>query len=464
VQFVTVLNVAVLIVALPVIGRDLAISESGLRWLAGIYSLGFGALLLPAGRAADSYGRRSLVAVGMGLFAAMSLLCAAAPSPGVLIVGRAIQGVGAAVAVPAALAMVTALFPGGAERRQAIGVWTAAAAGGGALGFVLGGLITDWLGWRAIFVVNGAIGIVAVVVALRLLPHDRAAAPGPLDWPGTGVITTALLLLILGLSEAGRVGLRPLPLAAVGAAIALGVVFALVERRTAAPLLPPRFWRVRRLIAACGVSSALTASTGAIGVLATLYLQDVLHRSAAATGLVFVPFSLAVIAGSFAGSRLDGRGGSSLAVVVGLTVLVVAMLVLMRIEVDGGVAILAVGQALAGFGLGCASVGATHAGMAAVDAADQGLASGLLNSAAQVGTAVGIAGLVAVASARTAALGGDGAPADAELVAGYRWALAGAAGVAALALGLVPLLARRSSAPTTPRRLGRGRAANRSIE
>src|SRR4051812_8196657 len=273
-QFVAVLGVTIVAVALPAIKAGLGFTGSSLQWVVTAYTVVYGGLLIPAGRAADAYGRRRLFRIGLALFAAASVGCGLAGSPGALIALRALQGLGAALLAPAALALVAELFP---DDRRAIAVWTAAAAGGGAAGWVLGGTLTDDVGWQAVFLVNAPLGVAAVIAAGRLLPAGtRGEGAQGLDLPGAAAVTVGLVALLLGLTVE--------PAALVVAAVALAV-FAAVERRAPDPLVPGD----RTLIAACLVGLALTASTSPAMFLSVLYQQDELGRSAALTGLACAP-------------------------------------------------------------------------------------------------------------------------------------------------------------------------------
>jgi EmrB/QacA subfamily drug resistance transporter len=456
-QFVDVLGVTIVIVALPAIGHDLGLAERDLQWVASIYALCFGGLLLLAGRAADLYGRRRLFAVGLALFTLASLVCGLAGSAAVLLPARALQGLGAAVAVPAALSLLTTAFPEEPGRARALGVWTAAAAGGGVTGFFLGGVLTGTLGWHWVFWVNlpvGALGL-ALTPVLLAESRDRAAARR-LDVAGAVTGTAGLVLLVYGFTQAEQAGFASAAtLGTLALAAALLAGFWLLEGRVADPVVPHRVLRSRELVGANLAAFTLTAVTSPAGVLGTLYLQEALGYPPTVTGLALLPFSLAAIAGSFAGARLTARLRARATMALGLVTVSAAMLLLSRLPTQGhgGLPWLVAGLVIAGSGLTCASVAATASGTAAAAGDAQGLASGLLNTAAQIGTAVGIAALVTIAAARTTALTGTGDPTPAQLVDGFRLAFLAAALAALLgALGIL-LLVRRDPD---------GRAAGRS--
>jgi EmrB/QacA subfamily drug resistance transporter len=433
-QFVDVLDVNAVIVALHSIGQDLGFSQAGLQWVVSAYVLFFAGFLLLAGRVADLWGRRRTFVVGLAVFTAASLCCGLSVSKEMLVVSRAFQGLGAATTAPAALSIITTIFAEGRERDRAVAAWTAVAAGGGAAGLLLGGFITDVLGWQWIFFVNVPVGAAGIALSQVLLPESRdPAASGRLDLLGAGTVTSGLVLLVLALTRTEEAGFgSPITLATLGLAAALVGVFVFVERRAADPLVPLRLFRLRGLVGAALVAFAITAATAPVGVLVTLYLQNTLGYPASFAGLAGLPFSLCVVAGSMLGGRISGRIGGRVTMSLGLAVVAVSALLTAGISAEGGVAYVLAGAALSGLGLGCASVASTARGTSAVEEGKRGLASGFMNTSAQVGTALGLAALLTLAATRTAALY-DGAESAAEaLVAGYRLAFLVAAGVASL--------------------------------
>ena len=448
-QFVDVLGVTIVIVALPAIGRDLGLAERDLQWVASIYALCFGGFLLLAGRAADLYGRRRLFAAGLALFTVASLACGLASSPAMLVGARALQGLGAAVAVPAALSLLTTIFPDGPERARALGVWTAAAAGGGVTGFFLGGVLTGTLGWRWVFWVNVPVGAAGLALTLVLLAESRDhTAARRLDVAGAVTGTAGLVLLVDGFTRAEYAGFATAgTLGTLALAVALLAGFWLVEGRVADPIVPHGVFRSRELVGANLAAFTLTAVTSPAGVVGTLYLQEALGYPPTATGLALLPFSLAAIAGSFTGAWLTGKLRARATMAGGLVTVTIAMLLLSRLPArgQGGLAWLVTGLIIAGSGLACASVAATGSGTAAAAGDAQGLASGLLNAAAQIGTALGIAALVTIAAARTTALTGPGNPTPAQLVDGFRLAFLVGALIALLGALATLLLVRKES-------------------
>ncbi|HEV7749901.1 MAG TPA: MFS transporter [Baekduia sp.] len=405
-QFVDVLDVNAVLVALPLIGRDLGLSGGLLQWVVTAYVLVFAGCLLVAGRLADTYGRRRVFGAGLALFTAGSLACGLAPTAGTLVLARAAQGLGAALTAPAALAMIVDAFPAGPRRERAVAVWTGVAAVGGACGLVLGGVIAGGLGWRWVFLVNVPVGVAALALTPRLLDESRSPhGPRALDLPGALAATGGLGLLVLALAQAEQSGpLTPVPLAALAGATLLLAGLAVRERTAAQPLVPPTLLGNRQLRAALLAAAVLTATTSGGGVLATLHLQDVLGLGPLSAGLVLLPLSVSVVAGSVVAARLAAPppaviagglalvGAGAVSAAAGLT------------AVSGG-ASLVVWGVLTGLGLGSASVAATTLGTSAVDDADRGTVAGLLNTAAQVGTALGVASLVLVAATTSATAG-----------------------------------------------------------
>ncbi|HET9927650.1 MAG TPA: MFS transporter, partial [Rubrobacter sp.] len=260
-QFVDVVDVNAVIVALHSIGRDLGFSQTGLQWVVSAYVLFFAGFLLLSGRVADLWGRRRTFVAGLAVFTTASLCCGLSVSPEMLVVSRALQGLGAAITAPAALSIITTIFAEGRERDRAVAAWTAVAAGGGAAGLLLGGLITDVLGWEWIFFVNVPIGVAGIVLSPVLLPERRdPAAPRRLDLLGAVTATSGLVLLVLGLTRTEEAGFgSPITLATLGFAAAFFGSFVFVERHAADPLVPLGLFRLRGLVGAALVAFALTA-------------------------------------------------------------------------------------------------------------------------------------------------------------------------------------------------------------
>jgi MFS family permease len=335
-------------------------------------------------------GPRRVFAAGVVGFGAASLACALAPTAALLVVARAVQGVAAAAQTPAALALLTATFSAPAERRRAIGWWTAAAAGGGASGWVLGGVLVEAFGWPAVFLVNVPLCALAAVAIPRVFDEQRHERRGRLDLGAALAVTAALALLVFALTRveraaAGGAAALTGPAVALAGAAAAFAAFALLERRSAEPMLPP--WALRRpaFATATAVALANTAVTTSAMFLAILYQQETLGRGPLEAGLWCAPFNLAVIAGSLLAPRAGWSPRAAMS--GGLSVMAAGALVLLA----HSPAALLPAFLLMGAGLGVSAVASTASGTAALDDTEQGIASGVLNSAAQVGTALGLA-------------------------------------------------------------------------
>jgi EmrB/QacA subfamily drug resistance transporter len=435
-EFVVVGALAVVAVALPSIGEDLGFARSGLQWVISAYVLAFGGFLLPAGRAADLWGRRRVFIVGLALFSVASLVCGLSGSAALLVAARAAQGLGAAVVTPAALSILTGAFPEGRGRSRAVGFWTAAQAGGGASGWIVGGFLTQGLGWEWVFFVTVPIGALGVLLAPILLPENSdPSAPPKLDAAGATTVTAALALLVYGLTRAEEVGSASLSaLSPLGLSVTLIALFFLIEAWVRHPLVPLGVFRSRNLVGSALVALAFQASTNAPLLLCILYLQEVAGLPPAESGFAFVPFNLAVIAGSFLGSRLTGGIGARVAGASGLFMIAAGVSFLTRINPEGDYpGVLLPGFVLMGLGVGLSAVASTTAGTSTLGGEKRGLASGLLNASAEVGYVVGLAVLVPLSAARTESVADDVAhPPDAALVEGFRSAFYAGAALAVL--------------------------------
>ena len=442
-QFMVVLDATIVAIALPEIQSDLGFSQAGLQWVITAYTLAFGGFLLLAGRAADLWGRRRMFVVGLAVFSGASLACGLAVSPLSLVLGRIAQGLGAAIVAPSALSSLTAAFPEGDGRGRALGVWTAAAAGGGATGWLLGGLLTGGFGWEWVFFVNLPVGLAGMALAPVLISESRdETAPPRLDVAGAVSVTAGLTLLVYGITRVEEVGLgAPITLISLASSGVLLALFVAVESWVGNPLVPLGVFRSRPLLGANLVALVLTAATTPPMLLCTLYVQQVLGYPPAEAGLVFPPFNLAVIGGSLLGPRLVAWAGPRTTMVCGLFAIAAGSVCFLGITPHGGAYLLYLipGFVLMGSGLGCASVASTASGTAAADGGLQGLASGLLNSAAQIGTVLGLPILIPLSAARSEALAGKLSP-DAALVEGFRLAFFGAVGIAACGIIISALL------------------------
>jgi EmrB/QacA subfamily drug resistance transporter len=423
-QFVVVLDATIVAIALPTIQRSLHVATGDLQWVMTAYTLVFAGFLVLAGRLADLHGRRLVFMAGLALFSAASLACGLSGSPVALVAARAVQGLGAAAVAPAALAAITAAIPDGPDRRRALGVWTAAAAGGGASGWVLGGVITQQAGWPWVFLVNVPIGVAALALAPLLVPESRAAGESRrLDVAGALSLTTGLALLVLGLTRAQIDGPgSPVAVGGCAAGLALLALFLRVETRARDPLLPLSLLRADGVAGGNVVAAALTASTGPPLLLCVLDLQGEQGRSALGTGALFAPFNLAVIAGSLAGPRVARALGTRAAMTLGLGGICAGVVWMLAFGAAGAPpAALVLAFVVMGASLGCASVASTTAGTAAVDRTREGVASGLLNTTAQLGAALGVAVLLSLAAAAGSGAAFAGAVVIAVAAAAAAW-------------------------------------------
>jgi len=437
IQCADVLGTTIMIVALPSIQVDLRMSGASLELAAAIYSLVFGGLIVITGRLSDMYGARRLFLLGLGVFCVASLVCGLSVSPAMLIGARALEGLGTALAIPAALTMVTDLFHEGPLRHRALGIWTASAAGGGALGFTLGGVVTEMAGWRWIFLLNIPISLLALVVLPRLIGNRwiegstrRGVAP-----LGAILLTSSLFALLYGLTRSKEEGMVSPPVISIlGGGAVLLAAFVVTERRTRQPLIAPDLVRSRALTGSALVTFALTATTSSAGVLMTLFMQAGLGLSPSEAGVMLAPSSLAVVAGSMAGARFTDRFGFRASMALGLAGVAAGMLVDASGVAMESLPLLVSGLVVSGAALGCASVASTGGGLSAIDDARKGIAAGLLNSTAKIGTALGITLIPAAGAAWIGAGSLAGGSVALELQTGFLAAFGCAAIVAVLAI------------------------------
>jgi EmrB/QacA subfamily drug resistance transporter len=405
--FMVILDAAIVVVALPSIEVDLGFSPQDLQWVLSAYALTFGGLLLLGGRAADLLGRRRVFMAGLALFTLASLLCGLAWSPAALIAARALQGVGAAVMTPTALSIVTTTFPEGAERNKALGIWGSLGGIGGTAGWLIGGPLTD-LSWEWIFLINVPVGIGALILAPRLLQDSRGPAARGFDPAGALAVTMALALLVYALVEAPEIGWGAArTVAMLAGAAGLLALFALIESRVAAPLLPLRVLRSRTLVAANAVMLLFSAVAFGMPFALTLYAQQVLGFSPVEFGLSSIVFPLGVTAGAITGQALVGRVGFRPVAAAGLALVALGCLYLTRVSADGSYfGDIFLGLLISGPGVGFTFVTCSIAALAGVDPREAGLASGLSNTTFQIGAAVGTAIVSTVVFSRADAAGG----------------------------------------------------------
>lgn len=440
-QFMVVLDTTIVNVALPSIQRGLHFSPSNLPWVVNAYTLVFGGFLLLGGRASDLVGRKRLFSIGIAVFSLASLLNGFASSPTMLVVGRGLQGLGGALLSPAALSIITTTFTKPAERARALGVWSAIAAGGGAVGLLLGGVLTDLASWPWIFIVNVPVGAGALALAMRFVPESKVDLEHrAFDAAGAISVTAGLVVLVYAIVKAQAFGwgsARTLGLMAMG--LALLAAFVVIERRSRAPLVRLSIFRVRTLAVADVV--LLLVASGLFGMFffASLYVQDILGYSPLRAGLAFLPVTGGIVLGAGAAQQLVRRFGVRNIAIVGITIAAAGLAVLTQLPVHGSY----VGNLLSGLlplsiGMGLTFVPITLLATGGIEADDAGLASGLFNTAQQVGGSFGLAILATLAASQTSSLLHGPVTTGAALaarVSGYHVAFGVAA--AMLALGAV---------------------------
>jgi EmrB/QacA subfamily drug resistance transporter len=403
-QFVVVLDASIVNVALPSIGKALDFSQENLSWVVNAYVLTFGGFLLLGGRLADLLGRRRVFIFGLVLFALASLVGGFSNSDSMLIAARAVQGLGAAILSPSALSIVTTTFRDGAERNKALGVWGAVAGSGGAAGVLLGGVLTDGLGWEWVLWVNVPIGIGAALLAPTLVAESRAEGDRrAFDVAGALSVTAGLSVLVYALvdaTDAGWGSTQTIGLLAL--AVALLVAFVAIELRSPQPLVPFRIFRLRTLTGANVVGILIGASLFSMFFFISLYMQQVLGYSAIHAGLSYLPLALTIIVTAGVASQLVTRVGFKPVLAAGMVFIAAGLIWFGQVSVGGGFLTDILGPSLlAAIGLGLAFVTSTIAAVSGVDEHEAGLASGLINTSQQVGGALGLAILATVANTTT---------------------------------------------------------------
>ena len=454
-QFMVVLDATIVNVALPSIQADLEMSDTDLQWIVNAYALVFGGFLLLGGRAGDLIGRKKIFLVGVVIFTVASLLNGLAPSSEFLIVFRGVQGLGAALVAPAALSIITTTFAEGPERAKAMGVWAAIAVGGGAVGLVLGGILTDAFSWPWIFYVNVPVGIAVFVASLRFVPESKDARQHKsFDVAGAVTVTSGLLILVYAIVKAQEKGWTSLHTGGFGAlAFALLAAFVIIERRSAEPLVRLSIFRVRTVRAANVTMFLVAAGLFSMFYFNTLYLQRVLDYSALEAGFAFLPFTAGIIIGAGLSNVLVPKLGAREVPIIGMALAVVGLLLFIRLQPDGSyLSDLLPGIMLMSIGMGLTFVPVTLIATSGVPDDDAGLASGLYNTSQQIGGALGLAVLATLAVSATentlADIGGEPQPADQAqaLVDGFHVAYLGCALLVAAGALLLFLLLRREDA------------------
>jgi EmrB/QacA subfamily drug resistance transporter len=448
--FMTVLDVSIVNVALPSIGKSLHFSETNLQWVITAYAITFGGFLLLGGRSADLLGRRRMFYVGVTVFTVASFLCGLAWSEGVLIAARALQGFGAAIISPAALSIIMTSFEEGAERNKALGIWGAIGGSGAAVGVLAGGVLTKYLGWEWIFFVNVPVGIAALVLAPRFVRESRADRPSTPDVAGAITITAGLALLVYAVSQAPTHGWGSgwtiLRLVVAGLLL---LAFVVVESRAKDPLMPFRIFRVRTVAGANVAGLLLGAVVFANFFLLTLFVQQVLHWSALKTGVTFIATAGTAILWAGVAQALVTRVGARAVMAAGFIAMIAGLLWYTQIPVDASYwTDLLPGYLLVGFALPFTFIPVSIAALAGVDQQEAGLASGLINTAQQIGGAIGVAVTSSVLFTHTDTLVKSGTPFPSAFTSGASWAFWVCVGIAVAGLAATIVLIRDSEMAT----------------
>jgi EmrB/QacA subfamily drug resistance transporter len=445
VQFMVVLDIAIVNVALPSIQVDLGFSEQNLQWVLSAYALFFGGFLLLGGRAADLLGRRRIFLVGIVLFTVASLLAGLAWSEASLISARALQGLGAAIITPAALSILSTTFVEGRERNIALGVWGAVGGFGAAAGVLLGGILTSALSWSWIFFVNVPVGVTAFVLAPILLKESRDARVKSFDALGAVFVTGGLSSLVYAITQAGRDGwLAGTTLGFFAASLVLLVGFVVWELRHPEPLMRLGILRIKTVSGANVAGLILGTATFSLFLMLTLYMQQVLGYSPMKTGVAYLAVAGTAIFTSAIAAQLVTRIGVKPALVIGMTSLTAGLVYFTQVSVGGSY----LGDLLPGFlliavGLGFSFVPISIAALAGVQPAEAGLASGLINTSQQIGGALGIAALSTIATTRTSNSLASGSTHAAALVSGFHGAFVAGAVIAGVGIAAALTLIRR---------------------
>jgi EmrB/QacA subfamily drug resistance transporter len=445
VQFMVVLDIAIVNVALPSIQTDLGFSQQNLQWVLSAYALFFGGVLLLGGRLADLLGRRRLFIAGLVLFTVSSLLAGLAWSEASLIAARALQGLGAAVITPAALSILTTTFAEGKERNIALGAWGGVGAFGAVAGVLLGGVLTDALSWEWIFFVNIPVGVIGLALTPLLLTESRDLSAKSFDIPGAALVTGGLVALVLAITQANDWGWGSVETIGVFAlAGVLLAAFLVWEARVTDPLMTFSIFRLRTLTGANVAGLILGTATFSMFLMLTLYMQQVLGYSAMKTGVAYLAVAATAIFWSFLAANLVTRIGVKPVLVVGMTALTAGVAYFTQVSVGGSY----VGDLLPGFllislGLGFSFVPISIAALAGVQPSEAGLASGLINTSQQIGGALGVAILSTIATSTTddAVAAGDSVPV--ALTDGFEAAFIAGTGIALVGILVSLFIVRR---------------------
>jgi EmrB/QacA subfamily drug resistance transporter len=443
--FMTAVDMLIVNVALPTIGVKLHFPEPDLQWVVTAYALTFGGFLLLGGRAADLLGRRRMFMAGLALFTAASLACALAADDTFLIIMRGVQGLGSAMLLPAALSIVMNMFPEGAERNRALGIWGAIGASGATVGVLVGGALTRYAGWPYIFYLNVAVGAAALLLARRVVPESRLRGARRYDPFGAITVTGALVMVVYAISQAPAVGWTAAQtLAMLAAAAVLLTAFVVIEARAQAPLLPLRLFRLRTLAGSNSVGFLLGASFYGYIFIGTLYMQQVLGYSAMRTGLSWLVVGLTGVALAGPAQALVTRTSARLVMAAGMTLTGAGILWATQVPADGNFWAHLAGPFFLTGAVTWVFIPVSIGALVGVTERDAGVASGLIDSSQQLGGAIGIAVASTVAATRSRFLLGQGHAISDALTGGFHWAFWACGLVALAAVPVAFLLVRRT--------------------
>ncbi|POX51560.1 MFS transporter [Streptomyces sp. Ru72] len=446
-QFISAIDYNIVYVALPEIGREVGFDAQNLQWVVSGYAVAFGGFLLLGGRAADLLGHRRMFTTALSLYGLASLAGGLISEPGLLVAARAVQGLGGALLLPATLSLIATTFQEGAARNRALAIWGGAGAVGLALGSLLGGILTNYLGWESVFFVNVPLALGAAAAAFSVIPKDAPRERGrTFDLTGALTATIGFSALVFGIVQgpAAGWGSAETLVALLGGALFIGL-FLIVESRTAHPLMPLRLFGNRSLVAAMGITFVFMGTFGAQYYFFTVYLQNVLHYSALTTGLAFLPSALVGMVGTKLSEKLLGKVGPRTTIITGLLVGAAGMAVLaLGMSPNGGYPALLPGVILLSLGQGLAWTAMFVAATSGVDASHQGIASAMASTTQQIGSAVGLAILVAVANS------GVHTSTGAALVPGLRTAGFTAGALTLLGVAIALTLRRPGTTPPAP--------------
>lgn len=444
-----VLDQTIVNVALPAIQRDLGFSQSSLAWVVNAYMLTFGGFLLLTGRAADLLGRRAVLVAGLVVFTLASLACGLAGSQAALVVARAVQGIGGAAVQAVSLSLIVILFPQPSERARAMGVWTFVAAGGGTIGVLLGGILTQALSWHWIFLINVPVGIAAVALAKPLLPASAGLGIDQgMDVAGALAVTAAPVMVVYAIVQTSQYGWgSPQTLGLLALALLIAAAFVVVERRSPAPLVPLRIFRSRTIAVANAVIALFVASFFGWFFFAPLYMERILNFSSFQTGASFLPVSLTIgILSIGVAARIIDRFGPTIPLAAGTALSSAGFLLFARAPLAGSFVVdVLPPMVLLGLGAGVSFMPVVLIAVSDSKPADSGLVSGLLSTSQLIGGSIGLAVLASLAAARTSALAGANPVGPAALNGGYHAVFLAAAGMALLASLLTAVFLRETA-------------------